>query len=82
MGDLSPWHILVILIVAFILFGGKRLPEVGRSLAETIREFKKALNEPPQAPPPVPPSDVKASLPAIAPEAKPTSEPTEPKKDD
>jgi sec-independent protein translocase protein TatA len=41
---LSPWHILLIGIVALLLFGN-RLPEVGRSLGRGIAEFKKGLRE-------------------------------------
>jgi sec-independent protein translocase protein TatA len=41
-GALSPFHILVVLIVGLLLFG-KRLPEVGRSLGKGILEFKKGL---------------------------------------
>ncbi len=36
-------EIVVILIVALLLFGASRLPELGRSLGKGIREFKKAL---------------------------------------
>ena len=41
----APLHILVILFVFIILFGPKKLPEMGRSLGEGIREFKKAIKE-------------------------------------
>jgi sec-independent protein translocase protein TatA len=34
---------LVILIVVLLLFGARRLPEIGRALGEGIREFKKSL---------------------------------------
>ena len=40
----GPFEILVILLVILLLFGGKKLPEVGRALGEGIREFKKALS--------------------------------------
>jgi sec-independent protein translocase protein TatA len=40
---LQPKHLLVILVVALFLFGGKKLPELGKGLAEGIRGFKEAL---------------------------------------
>ena len=36
-------EIAVILAVAFLLFGAKRLPEMGRSVGKGLREFKKGL---------------------------------------
>jgi sec-independent protein translocase protein TatA len=36
-------EILLILFIALILFGAARLPEVGKALGKTIREFKKAM---------------------------------------
>jgi len=39
----SAWEIAFIAIIALILFGGKRLPEVGRALGKGIVEFKKGL---------------------------------------
>ena len=41
----GPFELLVIFIVILLLFGGKKLPELGKSLGEGIREFKKALRE-------------------------------------
>jgi len=40
---LQPRHLLVILAVALILFGPKKLPELGKGLAEGIRNFKNAI---------------------------------------
>jgi len=37
-------EVLLIAVVALILFGAARLPEVGKSLGKAISEFKKALN--------------------------------------
>ena len=41
----GPMEVLVILVVFLMLFGAKRLPEIGRALGEGIREFKKALKD-------------------------------------
>ena len=43
MGLLQPWHIVLFLLIALLLFGGKRLPEIGRSLGHGMREFKDAV---------------------------------------
>jgi sec-independent protein translocase protein TatA len=42
-------ELLIILVVAVLLFGGKKIPEVAKGLGEGIRNFKHALggNEPP-----------------------------------
>ena len=46
-GFLTPTHILLILLVMLVLFGAKRLPELGRSLGTGLREFKHSINPPP-----------------------------------
>ncbi|MBZ5611856.1 MAG: twin-arginine translocase TatA/TatE family subunit [Acidobacteriia bacterium] len=43
-GLFQPMHLLVILVVGLFLFGPKKLPELGKGLAEGIRGFKDALN--------------------------------------
>jgi len=45
MGSLGGWELLVILFVVLIIFGPKRLPEMGRSIGKAIREFKNAGKE-------------------------------------
>ena len=40
----SPSHLILLLLIIFLLFGAKRLPEMGRSLGRGIREFKEGLN--------------------------------------
>lgn len=51
MGDLlQPWHLIVLAVVAFLLFGAKRLPELGKGLGEGLKGFKeglKGLSDPP-----------------------------------
>jgi sec-independent protein translocase protein TatA len=42
---LQPSHLLVILLVAVLLFGPKKLPELGTGLAQGIRSFKDSLKE-------------------------------------
>ena len=39
----GPLELLVVLLVILLLFGGKKLPEIGRALGEGIKEFRKAL---------------------------------------
>ena len=43
---LSPTHLLLILAVALIVLGPKRLPEAGRGLGSAIRDFKESLSAP------------------------------------
>jgi sec-independent protein translocase protein TatA len=47
MGGLSFWHILILAAIVLIFFGPSRLPNLGRSMGEAIRGFKKGLNEDP-----------------------------------
>ena len=42
MPSLGPLEIIVILLLALVFFGAKRLPELGKGLGQGIREFKKA----------------------------------------
>ena len=58
--DLSLTHILILLVIALLVFGARRIPEIGSSLGQGIREFKKSLREvgsvgSDQPQPPVPP---------------------------
>ena len=41
---LSPTHLLIVLAVALLVLGPKRLPEVGRGLGSAIRDFKGSLS--------------------------------------
>jgi sec-independent protein translocase protein TatA len=42
-GPFGIWEILIIAIVLLLLFGARRLPEIGKSTAQSIREFRKAI---------------------------------------
>ena len=44
-GDiLQPTHLLFVLVIALIVLGPKRLPEVGRSLGRGLRDFRQAMS--------------------------------------
>lgn len=61
-GWISPWELLILLLVVLLVFGPKRLPEMGRSLGKGMREFKSSIqgkdddDERPALPTPTPPS--------------------------
>jgi sec-independent protein translocase protein TatA len=42
---LQPRHLIVILGIALLMFGPKKLPELGKGLAQGIRQFKDAFKE-------------------------------------
>ena len=75
MGPLGWPEIIIILVVLLLLFGAKRLPEMGRSLGRGMREFKEAVtgNEPPE-----PAKEQLNSTPATQP-ASTTEAPSQPK---
>lgn len=43
-GLFQPMHLLIIAAIALLIFGPKKLPELGRGLGESIRGFKAAMN--------------------------------------
>ena len=44
MGLLEPWHIIIIIAVLLLFFGGKKIPELMRGLGKGMKEFKDAQN--------------------------------------
>ena len=44
MGLDNPLHILILLLVVLLVFGAKRLPEIGRSLGDGMRGFKDSIS--------------------------------------
>ena len=43
-GNIGPLEIVIVLIIALVVFGPKRLPELGRSLGKGIREFRGSIS--------------------------------------
>jgi sec-independent protein translocase protein TatA len=44
MGELfQPWHLVIVAAVALLLFGPRKLPELGKGLGEGLRGFKDAI---------------------------------------
>ena len=87
MGELSPWHLLILAGVFVLLFGAKRLPDGARSLGRSLRIFKtevKGLGDddkaPESAPASLPSGTTASAAPPAAPPAPPAAAPaaTEP----
>jgi sec-independent protein translocase protein TatA len=58
---ISIWELLILLVVLLLIFGAKRLPEMGRSLGKGMREFKDSVTgveEKMTAPEPLPPPEL------------------------
>jgi|SRR5919204_7031979 sec-independent protein translocase protein TatA len=85
MGLDNPLHIAFLVVILLLVFGAKRLPEIGRSLGSGMREFKNSITgeSPPQQPalgaPPQQASIEQAAPQQTAPQAapeQPVSQPT------
>ena len=66
-GLLAPWHWIIIIGIILLVFGPKRLPELGNSLGKSITGFKRGLKEVQE--------DVTTSMEAEKPETVTPSEP-------
>jgi sec-independent protein translocase protein TatA len=76
MGDLlQPWHLIVLAVVAFLLFGAKRLPELGKGLGEGLKGFREGIRGITDPPPPAPPTQQQNTTPAPPPASNAPVEP-------
>ncbi len=46
MPHLSPWELGLVLIIVLVVFGAGKLPSIGASLGQAIRNFKKSMKHP------------------------------------
>ncbi len=68
MGDLlQPWHLVVLGVVAFLLFGAKRLPELGKGLGEGLKGFKEGIKGVTDPAPAAPAPNVQQQAAAVPP---------------
>jgi sec-independent protein translocase protein TatA len=84
MGLENPLHIILLLVVILLVFGAKRLPEIGRSLGEGLRGFKDSISGESHhqdsltsAPAAAPPAPAPATVAPTAAPAPPTAAPVE-----
>jgi sec-independent protein translocase protein TatA len=88
MGNIGATEIILILILALVVFGPRRLPEIGRTVGKSLREFRKASqdlrdefqfslddDEPPMVTSPAQPQPVPVPEPEPKPRAKPKTKP-------
>jgi sec-independent protein translocase protein TatA len=50
-GSLSPMHLIIVLVIALLVIGPGKLPEVGAALGNSIREFRRATTDVPDSAP-------------------------------
>lgn len=43
MPNIGPWEVIILVVVLLLIFGSRRLPDIGRSLGKGMREFKDGI---------------------------------------
>jgi TatA/E family protein of Tat protein translocase len=85
-GNLGPTELIIILVIALLVLGPGKLPEVGSALGKSIREFRKAASDvkeaasldAPAAAAPVAPAAAAPVAPAVAAPVAPAADPETP----
>ena len=67
----APSHLLILMVIILIIFGPSKLGDLGGVLGKTIRDFKRAMNEPEPAAPAKPGSPTPDAAPAESKADKP-----------
>lgn len=75
MGLDNPLHIAFLVVILLLVFGARRLPEIGRSLGSGLREFKQSLGGEPSQPTLTAGSDPAPQTPAATSVAQQTPQP-------
>jgi TatA/E family protein of Tat protein translocase len=65
---ISIWELLILLVVLLLIFGAKRLPEMGRSLGKGMREFKDSVTGVEESVTTTTPTPTRVELPSAKPE--------------
>ncbi len=60
MGALEPWHLVVILVIALIVFGPGKVADIGGTLGKGVKDFREAMDGKEATPPPPAPPAVSA----------------------
>jgi sec-independent protein translocase protein TatA len=63
-GWIGPWEIAILLVIVLLVFGPKRLPEMGKSLGRGMREFKDSITGKHDDDEDVAPAEIPAQTPA------------------
>jgi sec-independent protein translocase protein TatA len=74
LADLSIWHILLLVAIVTLLFGTKRIPEIGASIGKGIQAFKRGLQDATSTEDPAPPG------PAVPPQQRSLPDSSGPKR--
>ncbi len=76
--DFGIWQIAIVLVIGLLVFGPKKLPELGRGLGSGMRDFRRGLSGEADKDPPVPPVVVQSTIPVVEtaiPTAAPVGDP-------
>jgi sec-independent protein translocase protein TatA len=67
MPNVGPLELVVVLIIALVIFGPKRLPELGRSMGKGIREFRSSISGKDDDDEPSKPAEIEGAQDAVEP---------------
>ena len=71
----QPWHIIIVVGLALLFFGGKKLPELGKGLGEGLKGFKEGMKGITGDDTPKPPDNTQTTAHAVTPKPETPVEP-------